>query len=485
MPFCSYSKDAAMFDVTPIENEFLLDFMPAAPENAVRVYLYVRMLCAHPEMGGGVAEVAQALRMEEDEVLDNLAYWEQMGLVEKLGDRPARFEVRSVRGAAERAPFELEADRYVAVNAALRALFGDEDKLQARHLRMAGDWMDMMGFSQEAAVQLVKYELRLPGGRKPDAVFKRADKRAIAWSEKGIRSLDEVKRAIAAEDRVRDLTAAVIERLGMGARQPSLDELESVRRWIEEWRLTEEDVLEACAQTTKARSPSIGYLDAILKGQVEAGAGVYFGAVKAVLRELGAMNAAPTPQQLEAYAGYLARGFAPETVRLAAAQCAGKNRNRFEDLQWMLDAWDGAGVHSRDEAEAYVRDMRRRSEELGELLKLAGLNKQPNMAELALYGSWPQRYAPEMIRCAAELARGKHEPVQYMDRMLKKWAEAGIITPEAARRARDAKPQGSAPERGDYLQHDYKESDFGKDFFYDLDGNGQPDGNGPKGGDDR
>ena len=51
MPFCSFSEGAAMFDVTPIENMFLLEYLPTAPDGFLRVYLHARMLCLHPELG--------------------------------------------------------------------------------------------------------------------------------------------------------------------------------------------------------------------------------------------------------------------------------------------------------------------------------------------------------------------------------------------------------------------------------------------------
>ena len=66
MPFCSFSEGAAMFDVTPIENMFLLEYLPTAPDGYLRVYLYARMLCLHPELGGEMADVAKALHMEEE-----------------------------------------------------------------------------------------------------------------------------------------------------------------------------------------------------------------------------------------------------------------------------------------------------------------------------------------------------------------------------------------------------------------------------------
>ena len=101
MPFCSFSEGAAMFDVTPIENMFLLEYLPTAPDGYLRVYLYARMLCLHPELGGELADVAKALHMEEEAVFNAFSYWERMGLVERLSDRPPTYAIRPLKGGGE------------------------------------------------------------------------------------------------------------------------------------------------------------------------------------------------------------------------------------------------------------------------------------------------------------------------------------------------------------------------------------------------
>ena len=470
MSFFSFSREAAAFDMTPVENDFLMNYMPSAPEKALRVYLYARMLCLHPEIGE-LADMAKALHMDKDEVLDAFQYWEQRGLVEKLSDQPPRFELRSLHDSRiTQNPIDMDVYKYGDLHAALDAIFGG-DKLEKRHYLKAGDWLDLWGLSQDAALEIVKYEKRLPGGQTPDSVLKRVDKRVKEWAERGIRTLEEVKQTIAFEDRAYKIASAALEQLAI-RRGVTENELNCARRWIGEWHLTMEDVIDACAQTTKSRDPSIAYLDAILKAKVEKGPDVYFGAMKEVLRELNAANTTPTPEQLNAYARFLERGFEPETIRLAAVQNARKNRNRFQDLEWMLNSWGEAGVYARAEAEAYIRELQQKSEEMGELMKVAGLTRHPNRADLEYYERWKTKHTQELMRCAAELSQGAREPVRYMDRLLSNWAEAGVTTPEAARAAapRMAKgAQAEKPARQNYLQHEYSDDDFGKDFFYDLD----------------
>ena len=68
MPFCAFSQSAALYDATPIENLFLIEYLPTAPDGFLRVYLYARMLALHPELGGGLEEMAAALNMTSEAI---------------------------------------------------------------------------------------------------------------------------------------------------------------------------------------------------------------------------------------------------------------------------------------------------------------------------------------------------------------------------------------------------------------------------------
>lgn len=473
MAFCSFSEGAAMFDVTPIENMFLLEYLPTAPDGFLRVYLYARMLCQHPELAGEIGDVARALNMEEDSVYNAFQYWEQQGLVEKLTDRPASYALRPLRaGASPQAEVDRDYYRYREYNSALQNMFGEEELLEPRHYKIANDWLNVLGYTQDAALRLLEYEMRLPGGRKPAAVFRRADKRAVEWAERGIHRLEEVERAIAYDDQVYSMASAVMKQLSIN-RRPTANELDCARRWVHEWKLGEKEVLAACVHTTKSRAPSIAYLDAILREQVDGG-GQHFAEVKAILRELGASNPVPTPDQTRRYGEMLDSGFEPEAVRLAAVQCARKRKHSFEDLEWMLGKWAEAGVRSRAQAESYLDEMQRATAELRALLEAAGLSRRPGMDDLEKYEAWRGRFSPELIRCAAECARGTRVPMKYMDKLLCEWEKAGVQSPEAAR-AQHAQavsqtksaPAGAPAPRQNYQQHSYTEADYGADFYYD------------------
>jgi len=467
MPFCSFSEGAAMFDATPIENMFLLEYLPTAPEGFLRVYLYARMLCLHPELGGEIGDVAKALRMEEDAVFNAFSYWERQGLVERLTDRPPTYAIRPLRNGAAQPAMERDYYTYREFNASMQDMFGPEQLLQPNQYKMANDWLNVLGFEQAAALKILEYERRQGG--KPAAVFKRADKRAADWADRGIRSLEDVERAIAYDGQVYAMAAMVMKQFSMN-RKPTVNELDCVRRWVGEWKLTEEDVLAACALTTKSRAPSIAYLDAILRAKVESGSDEKFDRVKELLRELGSIKAMPTPEQTKKYAQWMEQGFEPETIRLAAVQCARKRKNSFEDLEWMVEKWGEAGLYSSARAESYVAEMQQATAEVRRLLELAGLARRPNMDDLKRYEGWKLRFAPELMEYAAECARGTKVPVRYMEKLLTEWEKKNISSVDAAK-AEHARAMAGGAEKSsggpvNFQQRSYSEEDL-RDIYFD------------------
>ncbi|MBQ8506349.1 MAG: DnaD domain protein [Clostridia bacterium] len=466
MPFCSFSEGAAMFDVTPIENMFLLEYLPTAPDGFLRVYLYARMLCLHPELGGEIGDVARALRMDEDAVFNAFSYWERQGLVERLTDRPPTYAIRPLKVGAVQTEMDRDYYKYREFNANMQDLFGSQ-LLHPSQYEMASDWLNVLGFSQDAVLKLLEYELQ-HGGKQPASVFKRADKRAADWAERGIKTLEDVERAISYDEGVYSMANRVMKQFSM-SRKPTMNELDCVRRWISEWKLTEEDVVAACALTTKSRSPSIAYLDAILRARVESGEDdARYAELKGIMKELNPRNAVPTAEQVKVYKRWLEEGFERETILLAAKRCAGKNWHSFVKLEEMLGEWAENNARSLARAEIYLANKKQAYLEMKRLMQTAGLSRSPSNDDVGKYEGWKDRFSAEILSFAAECANGKGKPIPYMEKLLSEWEKSNISTLEAARedhsRAAAKAPEKAA--RQNYQQHDYTEDDF-KDIFYD------------------
>lgn len=473
MSFCSFADGAAMFDATPIENLFLTEYMYDAPEQALKVYLYARMLALHPELGGGTADMAVALRMTEDEVISAFGYWERRALVRGVSANPPAWQFLPVRAQEAGAGSALDQEIYANrdFNNSMQKLFGN-NLIGQHELSKASDWVNILRFDKDAVVRLLEYGIQTSRVRnpKPSSVFKRMDALAEEWSKRGIHTLEQVERAAVAEKWL-GIARDVLKKLGM-KREPSDPELEMARRWVDEWGFDKKQILDACEVTTNARNPSFNYLDSILASRRGGDPGEYRDLV-AVLKELNPKSAQPTPDQEERYHALRQQGIDPELIRLAAIQCHQANKYRFDDLEWRLKVWQDDGVTTPGEAEAFMKRMGALKKQLREVLQAAGSERSPSYDDIKAYERWKDAWPDDLIAFAAECSRGAGGSMAYMDKLLTRWGEAGITTVEAARaqhaawKAAQGKEAPANPALN-YEQREYRDEDFGDDFYFDY-----------------
>ena len=438
MAFLSFDHGAVVYGATPVENMFLLEYLPVAPDDCLRVYLYARLLCCHPELGGSVSDVARALRLTDEAVEDAFRFWEREGLVKRLTDRPPTYALLPMRGAASVSEMDQQYYQFRDFNASLQRLFGDV--ILHGEVAIPQEWVTVFGYTVEAALKIVEYGLTVLrlSRRTPRATLRKLDNVAREWSERGARTLADVERMIAEKSGDMSMAEAVLKRFGL-RRRPTEDELALARKW-RGWGFDTEAVLAACGETTKASNPSFAYVDRVLEGrylQTDAN----FAALRDVLRELGA-SALPTPETLKRYAAFLEAGFEAATVTAAAIALNAQNRHRFEDLERLLTQWAEKGLFRADAAEAYLQRQRGLQAEMIELLRLAGSDRTPGLADIALFEGWKARFSPEMLRLAAEQARGKGAAVGAIDKLLAAWEKEGVSTPEQARARRERPAKG-------------------------------------------
>lgn len=482
MPFCGFSQGAGMFDVTPIENMFLLEYLPTAPEEFLRVYLYARMLCLHPELGSDLSGMAKALHMDEETVYNAFAYWEHQGLVMRMKDNPPTYEILPLRNGQANviSPMDRDYYEYREFNANLQAKFGGDNMLGAKEYSKANDWLNVYGFHQDAALRMVDYIISLHPNKTVATVFKHAQKQALEWADQGIKTLEDVERIINEGKAVNDVVREVLKQFGL-RRNPSQAEKDCVKRWMQEWNFSKEQILEACSRTTKARNPSFDYLDKILQTQRSGESGKRDELVQ-VLKQLGAFNTVPTPEEQKMYAVWFNQGFDPRTIELAAIQCNRAKKHSFDELEWMLGKWAELNLYSFEAAEAYVRDLEQRTVEVRQVLAKCGLDRRPGKKDLAMYESWKENFPPDLIDYAAECAQGMQLPMKYADKLLNLWKDGGVSTVEAAKAQHEAarqsrnttQPSNTNPALN-YEQRTYTNEDYGDDFFINLEkeyGNG-------------
>ena len=95
MSFCKYSTEFVASSKTEVDNIFINDYLPFAPSDYVKVYLYGLYKCNDSSaFDNNLASFASHLNMSEDAIMEAFSYWQEEGLVQILSTSPV--EIRYI-----------------------------------------------------------------------------------------------------------------------------------------------------------------------------------------------------------------------------------------------------------------------------------------------------------------------------------------------------------------------------------------------------
>ena len=98
-----WDRDALPFGVTAVENRFVMEYLPAAKGDFVKVYLWGLFACAHKDADYALETMAQDLMMAVSDVEAALRYWERRGLVSRISEKPPQYRFYSPRSGSKAA----------------------------------------------------------------------------------------------------------------------------------------------------------------------------------------------------------------------------------------------------------------------------------------------------------------------------------------------------------------------------------------------
>jgi len=469
MPFLRFADNAAMYDSTPLDNMFIIENLPSAPEAFLKVYIYARMLCMHPEMGG-IEELSRALKLDNEMIENAFAYWERAGFMRRVADNPPEYVFVPARGSTI-TDMDRDYYKYRDFNGDLQALFPAGKLIHPAQYALANDWLNVYGFEQGAVIALVKHAVANSKSKNPDParIFKSVDKKVQELANMDITDEAGVEKSINRDKKVEKCAKDVLHSLGM-YREPTDPEMELAAKWIYAWKLNQDEIQDGCRDTVKAHNPSFGYLDRILESRLDKAGSVSFENMRAVFRIMG-VTSNPSMEQRKWYEQLMAAGFEHETVMLAARVQSQRTYPSFKGLSYMLDKWKEKGLFTYADANGFVTRGQELLSEFTVLLTNAGIEKRPNEDDLAAYEAWRQVMPGELINLAAENSRGKSYPLTYMYALLEKWQGMGITDVETAKAQLAGKKQPAqhaqpkANPALNYQQRDYNDDDFDGDAF--------------------
>ena len=465
-------EDALRYGVTAVENRFILEYLPAARGDYVKVYLWGLMHALFPAESDSLPEMAAALNMTVAEVEAALRYWERRALCARIREDPPLYRFYSPAQRQETAGSPLQADsEYVMFAESVYAAFGDRRKITPGEIALAWEWVTDVGLRPEAVLMLLSHCIAQRGVQ---FSFLKAEPLAVRMKEENVVTPEDAEAFLRHDQTVQDGAKKVLTRMGK-RRQPSEDELRLYEKWIGAWGFSPDAVLESCAETTKG-DPSFQYLDGILNGLRQRGDARTGDAVRQQLtREKDEAEQArevfsrfggrlSVPSMVRFYRQY-AKDYPHEIMVLAARECEHYRNAKVDDFGALLESWSRRGLKTGQEVTEYLAGYREANAALRAVFEACGHQGRPTEADRALYEKWKgMGYDRELILFAAEQARAAEgSKIAYLDKVLETWHEAGITDITQAR----ARKPGEKPRRGgktvsaqQYGQREYTEEEL-------------------------
>jgi len=281
---------------TKIENLFISEYLPDAPGDYVKVFLF-GLMYAQYELKPDRNELSKLLGLSVDEIAEAWIYWESRGLVKILREKDSNNEevshviflskIDELYGKVSE-PEAAQAPAAQADDMPLYVSIDDmdfdeviNDKLVDRRLRelydkyqvttgrtisrqeiskiedaikVYGIEPEIFSFSIDYCADLEKYSI--------DYIFKVA----LRWTEEGCRTVEEAKRLLDRHSRRNDCYRQVFKALGFN-RLPAPIDREIMDRWFDQLNCSLAEVLDACSAAAGIREPNLKYVNKVIENR--------------------------------------------------------------------------------------------------------------------------------------------------------------------------------------------------------------------------
>ncbi len=484
-----------LYDVTPLENMFIQQYMVKSPGDYVKVYVYCLNMCYFPSNDTPLTYegIATALKLNAEDVQRAVRYWCRLGIMSAEDfDGNLEIEMHSVKDMFLRCEISdnLNLYKFAEFNNELSDAFAPRI-LDTQDYLLYQDMITMFEVTEQYITEAVRYAVKT--AKSVDIPYKYVERIIEAWKNDGINTVESLKTYLEKRDSTYKELCTILRYLGMN-RAPTIPELNYYKKWTDEYNFSFDAIKEACNQTVSANNPTIKYLDSILMGlrdknvstpgqiaHVKEKSDNYRTKVRKLLFYLG-IPGAPSAAHVQKYTKWETDYRFTEDAITVAASMIEPGKNPFDSLDRLLESFHMNNINSADDMLVYANKKHEYDEDIKNLKSLFGDSSEIRDAQRNYIRRWREEYglSIEVILFAAAVSANADKPWAYMDKVLGAWHSAGITTVEAAeaqmaqgksRAAGAAQPRQTKKEYSftKMDSHEYSEEDFAN-MFDDLSG---------------
>lgn len=439
MTFCKFSPSYQTKNQTMVDNVFITNFLPKAPDLCVKAYLLGLCKCGLADDDENSLEYfAKTLKVCEDDVVSLFKYWEDMGLVQVLSTNPIEVRYLPISSSSVGVK-KFKIDKYADFNIQAQELIGKRMIMPNEYAEFY-NLIENYHIEESALLAIIKYCVENKGfSISPNYVL------AVArdWERSGTKTLEQVQEKIEELGVVDDKMNLILSAMGT-KRKAQLEDKELLNKWINGYGFDLNVILFVVKMLkNKKRKLDVNILDDNLTKYFEMKLmsvqeienyenekeNLYFIAV-AVNKELGIYYDDLT-KEIDAYVvPWVNMGFDLETLKMVADNCFKSSIKTLEGYNNILTKLFKLGIVNINSYLKYLNDNFAVDEKIKKILQELNLIRNVNNMDRNFYSIWTSdwNFEDDVILYAASIAKDKSNAMQYLNKILSNWNSQGVKT---------------------------------------------------------
>jgi len=444
MAFCKFSPTHQTENKVVLDNVFIKEFLPKAPDMCVKVYLLGLSKCGNADDEENTLKYfADTLKICEDDVVSVFKYWEDEGLVQVLSTNPV--EVRYLPIISRRGQVKkYQVDKYTDFNIQIQELFG-------RRLVMPNEYVEMYNlienhhFEDKAIIEIFKYCVEMKGFNiSPNYCLTVAKD----WEREGVKTLAQVQEKIVDLGVIDDKMNLILSAMGV-KRRVQIEDKELLNKWLNVFGFELNVVIYVIKSLkNKKRHLDVNILDEYLTKYFEAKLmsiqeienyenekeNLQYIAI-AINKELGIFYEDLT-KEIDVYVvPWINMGFDIETLKLVADNCFKSSIRTLEGFNSIINKLFKLGIVNMQAYLQYVNDNLAVDGKIKEILIALNLSRNVNNMDRTFFNTWVNDWSfnLDVILYACELSKDKSNAMNYLNKILSNWNSQGVKTLEKAK----------------------------------------------------
>lgn len=438
MAFCKYSTSLVESANISIDVKFLNDYVPIAPGNCLKVYLYGLLKCQNSAgYDNTIESFEENLGLTKQDVLDCFLYWQDQNLVQILETDPIEVRYLPTKDNLRNLK-KIDNKKYASFIIEIQEIISGR-QINPNEFYKYIDFIEYYHIQPCDFNMIVKYCVDQKGNNINSNYILTV---ARVWADEGIRTAEKIEEKIAGLTLLTSDANQVAKALKFKGNL-SIEHQQMYEKWTKSYGFVLNNILSLAKKVSIKTKNGFEMLDKMLTKyyglklfsfgemqEYEANKADLISLAKDINKNLGIYYES-VENEVETYIiPWLNKGFNEQSLLQISNFCFKSNVRTLEGMEQTVQKFHKLGLVSVSSIDNHLSEIIATDKKIKEYLTKLNIDRRVNSFDRSFYRTWTYTYkfSDEIINYALDLSISKVNGMQYANALLTDWYDKGLKT---------------------------------------------------------